>query len=296
MGNPYLSAAALLPEPWRQAAYALPLGEQHRAEELRLRLGQSVTVLLPTGERPLPASIPVTAAALRDLLERATGASVHAAADGLRQGFFTARGGCRIGFCGQGVTENGVLRTLRSISSAAIRIPRALPGCADGLFPALWENGAGSSVLLLSPPGGGKTTLVRELIRLFSLAGKRVAVLDERGEIGGGWEGAPGFSLGPNTDVLTGVGKAEGAMLLLRAMNPQMLAMDEITAPEDLDAIALAVGCGVQLLATAHAPYAAALQKRPLYRETLSLGAFDKAVVIRKAADGTRLLHVEALL
>ena len=290
MGNPYLSAAALLPEPWRQSAYALPLGEQLRAEELRLRLGQSVTVLLPTGERPLPAAIPVTASALRDLLERATGASVHSAAEGLRQGYFTARGGCRIGFCGQGVTENGALQSLRSLSSAAIRIPRELPGCADGLFPALWEKGAGSSVLLLSPPGGGKTTLVRELIRLFSMAGKRVAVLDERGEIGAG-----GFDLGPSADVLTGISKAEGAMLLLRGMNPQMLAMDEITAPEDLEAIALAVGCGVQLLATAHAPDTDALQKRPLYREMLALGAFDKAVTIRKAADGTRLLRLEAL-
>ena len=295
MESAYLKAAALLPEPWRQAAYALPLGEQLRAEELRLRLGKSAAVLLPGGERPLPASIPVTAGALRDLLERATGASVHAAADELRQGYVTARGGCRIGFCGQTVVENGVFRTLRAVSSAAIRIPREKHGCADGLFPALYGENRFASTLLLSPPGGGKTTLARELVRLLSLSGRRVAVLDERGELGGGSEGRTEFDLGPQTDVLTGAPKAEGAMLLLRAMDPEILAMDEITAKSDLEAVALAVGCGVQLLATAHAENTAALRQRPLYRELLALGAFDKAVVIHKAADGTRLLRVEAL-
>ena len=285
----YALAASLLPGEWKRAALALPQAEARVAEELRLRLGQRMTVLLPEGEKPLPLAPPVTETALRDLLELVTRASAHAASEQLRRGCVTAKGGCRVGFCGEAVSEGGRLRTLRTLRSAAVRVPREVKGCADGVFAALGGT-ALPSTLLLSPPGGGKTTLVRELVRLLSERGVRVAVADERGELA-----LTPLSLGRCADVLSLAPKAEAAMLLLRAMNPQVIAMDEITAPEDLEAVELAAGCGVTVLAAAHAVSAEGLLQRPLYRRLLELGVFRQAVVIRRTAAGGRLLRVEAL-
>ena len=289
MENGYRAAASLLPAGWRRAALALAPERQAKAEEFRLRAGWRAAVLLPEGELPLPEAPEVTEAVLRDVLELATGASAHTAAEQLRHGCVTAAGGCRVGFCGEGVLEGGALRTLRRLRSAAIRIPRQALGCADGLFPALGGRDF-RSALLLSPPGGGKTTLARELIRLLSEAGLRVAVADERGELA-----ISPTALGARADVLSGVPKAEAAMLLLRAMNPQVIAMDEITSPEDLEAIELAAGCGAALLATAHAPDTAALRARPLYRRLLASEVFRQAVVIRRMPDGSREYRREAL-
>ena len=293
MKDGFMRAASLLPPSLRAAAEALPSSMRSAAEELRLRAGHAPTVLLPEGERPLPGAGPVTEGMLRDLLEIATGASAHAAADSLRRGFVTAAGGCRVGFCGQAVTENGAIRTLGRLSSAAVRIPRQHRGCADGVFPILHRGGRTASALLISPPGGGKTTLLRELVRRVSEAGERVALADERGEVAGMGDG--GFDLGPATDVLTGASKSESAMLLLRAMNPQLLALDEITAASDVEAVAQAAGCGVRLLATAHGEDAADLRRRGLYRQLLELGVFSWAVVIRRRPDGRREMDVEAL-
>ena len=291
MENAYCRAASLLPGAWRRAALSLPEAERRSAEEFRLRAGRRMSVLLPEGERTLPLAPEVTEETLRDLLEIVTEASAHAAAEQLRRGCVTARGGCRVGFCGQAVSENGRLRTLRGLRSAAVRVPHTARGCADGLFPALGGAAAFRSTLLLSPPGGGKTTLARELVRLLSTAGVRVAVADERGELA-----LSETALGPTADVLSLAPKAEAAMLLLRGMNPQVIAMDEITSPEDLEAVELAAGCGVALLATAHAAEISELQKRPLYRRLLALEAFSQAVVIRKTPEGGRRYQTEALL
>ena len=162
-----------------------------------------------------------------------------------------------------------------------MRIPHAVPGCADALVPQLMKDGF-CSTLILSPPGGGKTTLLRECVRRLSDQGLRISLMDERGEIAAVQNRTPQFDVGANTDVMTGGQKAACCMMLLRAMRPDVLAFDEISAPEDIEAMRIAAGCGVALLATAHAENVDELRRRRLYQILLETGVFRRALVLRE--------------
>lgn len=248
-------------------------------------MGREASVLLPGGEMSLLPGYRISGRDLNAVLETATGASFHACADSICRGYITARGGCRIGLCGTAVIGQRGMEGMRSISSVSVRIPREARGCADGIFSML-SGKRPKSVLIVSPPGWGKTTLLRELVRLFSESGKRVSVVDERSEIAAAWEGVPQFDVGPCTDVLTGAPKAQGTMAVLRAMNPEIIAMDEITAPEDVAACRMASNCGTAILASAHASDTEDLRLRPLYRDMLDAGIFRIAVLIAKNGAG----------
>lgn len=261
------------------------------AEEFRLRVGRRMFVVCGGREHALPGD-PLSEGELLRCLEKATGASLHSAAPAMAGGYLPYMG-LRIGLCGTAVQQGADFKGFRHFSSLSIRIPRECRGACDSLYHQLFAGGF-VNTLLLSPPGGGKTTALRELIRLLSEAGTRLAVVDERGEIAACDGCAPGFDLGEHTDVLSGCTKPEGAMMLLRGMNPQVLAMDEITRPEDLAAVKEVCGCGVGLLATAHATDREDLSRRPIYRELLELGVFQRAAVIRQR-DGKRFYEAGSL-
>lgn len=284
------NAAALLPGDIRAAARTLPERVKAAAEEFRLRAGAPATVLTPEGERRMTDRA-VTVHDLDSLLEAATRASAHTALESVASGFVTVRGGCRVGLCGVVSESEGRVLTIRRLSSAVLRIPREVAGCADGIFGALTSGGF-ADTLIISPPGEGKTTLLRELVRRLSAA-YRVALLDERGEVAGVWDGEPMFNVGEHTDVLTGAEKRLGAVTLLRSMNPQILAMDEITQRGDIEALRAAAGCGVRLLATAHAFDMADMLRRPLYREMLGEGIFTRLVTISRSGAQRRYTVTE---
>ena len=270
----FSAAIRLLPRPLRDRAEALPVSARQRAEELRLRTGSPAALRLPEAEIPIGRDA-VTPDVLSAVLETATRASYHAVTEQLRRGFINAPGGVRVGVCGTAVLD-GSLRGLREISSLCIRIPRQIPGAGGEIIPLVKDD----SVLILSPPGGGKTTFLRELVRSVSDSGVRVSLADERGELAGMCGGVPQFDVGRCTDVLTGAPKAEAAMLLLRAMGPEVVAMDEISAPEDAAAIETLAGCGVRIFATAHAAGTEEFFGRPIYERLAGLGCFHKLVCI----------------
>lgn len=266
----------LLPGELRKALRQLPDRLTEEACEIRLRRGRAPALTLPDGEYPLPGAAAVTDDDLARVLELASGASPYAAADCLRRGFLTANGGVRVGFCGRFPAGECGLWSRDDLFSVCIRIPRDVKGigvqfCARP-FP---------STLILSPPGGGKTTLLRDMVRALSSGGMRVGLCDERGEIAALSESGAGFDIGERTDVLSDCPKASAAMILLRCMSPELIAMDEISEPEDANACRSAAYCGVSLLATAHAADASELSRREVYRMLQSEQVFTRAVVIR---------------
>ena len=292
----YEEAARVLPGRLREQALAQPPEVRQMAEEFRLRAGQPLAVLLPEGERSLGTA--VTPEDLEVLCDLATDYSRYAAEETLREGYLSVRGGFRVGLCGTVALEDGAVRTIRKLSSAAVRVARQFPGAAEEVLPSLLESGRLESALILAPPGLGKTTLLRDLVRAVSAGEgappRRVGVADERGEIAALFDGVPQLDVGPRTDVMEGCPKAWGLMTLLRGMNPQVLAVDEITAPEDVAALVSAAGCGVTLLATAHGAGREDLSRRKLYRGLLEEGVFRRLVRIRREA-GRRIYEVEVL-
>ena len=293
----YQDAAAVLPVRLRKLALALPEEQQAEAEEFRLRAGRPMTVLLPGGEVPLDAF--VEPEELETLCDLATEFSRYAAAETLREGYLSVRGGFRVGLCGTAVMKDGANTNLKNFSSAVVRIAREKRGIADELAPKLFPDGEFASTLILSPPGGGKTTLLRDLVRRLSegvegCGPRRVSLIDERGEVAVMYRGEPQMDVGPHTDVLDACPKALGIPIVLRAMNPQIIAVDEITVREDLKAAAMAAGCGVRLLATIHAAGVEELARKPLYRQLLEDRVFRLAVRIVRTEAG-RAYEVEEL-
>ena len=239
----------------------------------------------------------VTRADLKETLEYVSSYSLYAFEEEIRQGYLTIQGGHRVGVAGKTIAEGNGIRSMKFISCMNVRLSHQIKGCADPVMPCIYQNGQLENVLIVSPPRCGKTTLLRDLIRAVSDGeggpALRVGVADERGELAAMYQGEPQFSIGRQTDVLDGCPKGPALLMLLRGMNPQVLAADEITAPEDAAALEMAANCGVSLLCTAHAGSLEELKARPLYRRLLDEGLFRRLAIIERAGRERRYQVVE---
>lgn len=294
----FARACRLLPDELGRSLRGLSGEEEEYVEELRLRVGQPLCLGMKGGEKAIKGTC-ITEAHLESTLDIATSFSRYTAAESIRNGYFTAEGGFRVGICGSAILSSGEVQRISPVSSLSIRIPRQCFGAAAAVLPGLMEEDCLAGTLILSPPGVGKTTLLRDMIRLASLGGqhgaaKRVCVVDERGELAALWRGRPQFDLGPHTDILDGCGKGQAIPILLRAMNPQIIALDEIARMEDVEAVKMAAGCGVTLLATCHARNREELEKGSVGQELLTCGVFRRIVTIRREAT-QRMYSVEEI-
>lgn len=173
----------------------------------------------------------------------------------IREGYLSLPDGCRVGIAGQVILEsNGEVRSITPITSLSFRFAHAVKGCADSVFPYLWDkNGKFFNTLILSAPGMGKTTLLRDLVRQISNAGMQTVLLDERNEVAACHEGSPALDVGMNTDILQNCTKEKALCMALRALSPELIALDEIVTGEEGRKLMELAHCGVRLLASAHA-------------------------------------------
>ena len=290
----------IFPERMRKALLRAELSIE-RLQEIRLRVGRPVLLRYDGTEYGLTKDGHLTDSVdsagmcpleeeLSQVLEYASGYSVYAFYEEIRQGFFTIVGGHRIGVAGKVVMDASGVQEVRHISFLNVRVSHQIIGCAEPVLPYLLQDGL-CHTLIISPPGCGKTTLLRDLIRIISngsrqLPGKTVGVVDERSELAGCCRGVPQNDIGMRTDVLDGCRKAEGMQMLLRAMAPEVIAVDEIGNYEDIRAIEMTLNSGCKLLATVHGSSIDEIRKKPLLERLIKEHVFERYIILQKETAG----------
>jgi stage III sporulation protein AA len=292
----------VLPVNIRRLVAALPDPVLDSVEEIRVRQGKPLIIGLSSGDifldqegkpaRQAAGAYHVTAADMENLINLISGSSLYALEEELRTGFITLPGGHRAGITGRAVLDGGKVRTLKNLSCCNLRVSREVKGAASALLPHIINKRSGGiyHTILVSPPRCGKTTMLRDIIRQISSGvkglvypGLTVGLVDERSEIAGCYRGVPQRDVGIRTDVLDGCPKAEGMMMLLRSMGPQVIAADEIGRREDVDAMEEVLNAGIKILITAHGSSLAELAERPVLSRLIRSKMIERYVVLGRS-------------
>ena len=224
--------------------------EQEKIEEIRIRANKNI-ILKYIDREEVTEYIP----SQRDLLSALQifcDNSIYSYQSQICNGFITLMGGHRVGITGNVAMKDGVVTNINYISSLNIRIAKEIFGASDEVITKVLENGKINNTLIMSPPGCGKTTVLRDLIRNISNLGFTVSLIDERGEIAAMYKGIPQNDVGLRTDVLDNISKSLGMRMAIRTMAPQIISTDEIGTKDDVEAINYGICSGVKGIFTAH--------------------------------------------
>lgn len=217
--------------------------------------------------------------------------SVYAYEDQISQGYISLPGGHRAGVCGKSVMSDGITR-LSEIYGICIRIASQRKGCARPLIGKLLSNSGIKSGVIISPPGGGKTTILRDAARCLSELGKRVCIVDERGEIAAMRNGAPELDVGFCTDVLDNIPKSIGITMAVRSLSPEIIIFDEISTPEEAAQVVTALNSGVAVLTSIHGENYADAVKRPQLSSLIRAGVLDFAAELSGNDNPGRIMKI----
>ncbi|MBQ8085503.1 MAG: stage III sporulation protein AA [Lachnospiraceae bacterium] len=271
-----------------------------KLQEIRLRVNEPFIILLGGEESFVSEKGTLVGQAeeaykvkqrdIKETLEYISSFSLYAYEDEIKQGFITVAGGHRVGLAGKVILEQGKVRSVKHISFINIRMSHEKKGCARMIMPYIYDGKNIHHTLIISPPGCGKTTLLRDVVRLISDGdekhpGVNVGVIDERSEIGASYMGVPQNDVGIRTDVLDCCPKAYGMLMMIRSMSPAVIACDEIGKREDIDALAYVMNCGCKMIATVHGDSIEDIKNKPVLRKLIEEKLFRRFVLL--AGDGS---------
>lgn len=287
-----------LPLNLREIIMNIPATHAADVEEIRLRTNKPLIIYSNNEDIHLDIkggivkdknkSYMVTAMDISKVFELITDYSIYALEEELRNGFVTIKGGHRVGISGRVVLNGNKIKTIKDISGLNIRISKQKLGISDELMNFVITSTKNfMNTLIISPPQSGKTTLLRDIIRNLSngmkkpyFSGFKVSVVDERSEIAGCFQGVPQNDIGYRSDVLDACPKAEGIMMLIRSMSPQIIATDEIGKKEDIEAIEEALTAGIKIITTVHGKDLEDVTQRPTLNQLLNKKVFERMIIL----------------
>lgn len=292
----YDEAVGFICQQLRQPLLLLDSALKEQVHEIRLRAGQPVVLVLNhqclllnekgnSFEQANGQELICSYECLEQTFRAICGYSIHTHQQEMVRGYISLKGGHRVGIGGTAVEKEGTLTSIKEISSLNIRIARQIFGAADSLIRAARSGG----LLIAGRPGCGKTTVLRDLARQLSgnrmYPGRKVVILDERGELAAMWDGIPQNDVGMNTDVLNGFSKARAMEMAVRSLSPDVIICDEIGSKQEAEGLIGCLNAGVQVIASVHAGNQKELVKKQWVMELLKAGVFDEIALL--CCDGT---------
>ncbi|WNF37818.1 stage III sporulation protein AA [Bacillaceae bacterium IKA-2] len=291
---------AVLPEKIKEIVLTFPSDTRDKIEEIRVRVHRPLEIIID-GKPHFPKNGQqqyfITANDAIHLLNQLSAYSLYALEEELKRGYITIRGGHRVGLAGKVITEKGQVKAIRDISSFNIRVARQKLGVAEPYVNYLYNSNGWNNTLIVGPPQSGKTTFLRDLARVISegygaIPSLKIGIVDERSEIAGSIKGVPQHDLGNRVDVLDACPKAEGMMMLIRAMSPQILIVDEIGRKEDSEAIMEAIHSGVKIMTTVHGNTLEDVLDRPTLKELMKMHVFTRYIELSRGSQPGKVSRI----